>query len=552
MFRLIISIIILSVFSSGVFGQNLTRYSEPRFLPHEEAFQFMSEQNGETLTLTWSIAPGYYLYKDKITINDDPAGLVFSQNHESHYDEYFGSVDIFRLQAKATINLLNLDTSKPITITYQGCAEEGLCYQPVFQDIKIDTSLLPEPASKSFDLSPDSLFGSNSMMLVTLGFFVLGLALAFTPCVLPMLPILAGVVGANQGRGVKRSLALAISYSQGMAITFTGIGIVVALLGAQFSALFQSTFVLVFISMLFVLLALSMFGALTVQAPLWWQNAINTIKVKGGSISGAFFIGATSGLIASPCTTAPLSGALLYIAQSGDVLQGGTALYALAFGMTLPLIAVSVSGAKLLPKPGPWMNFVKGLFGIALLGLGVTFIERTLPLSYSAPLWYGFISLSALIIAWLSRQHLSTRVIGRTSITSALVAVTSLVLFAQSLMQVGHDSVLVKFESFSDHEKVAQLLKTSEQPVLVDFYADWCVACKDYERYTFSHPDVAEALEGYRLVKIDVTKMTEKDRELMQQFDVMGLPTLLHREEEGIKSITGFYYHDAFIEELQK
>ena len=387
--------------------------NDDEFLKVDEAFVFNFYQKNNLLEVSFNIAPEYYLYRHQFKFKGENTQYkpVLLPDGIDHEDEFFGVQKIFTENLSFTVNLENVSSDASIKITYQGCAEKGLCYPPTSKVIKLskfvtdegiaNTSPLATPSSnadqqtnmgevqKSEQHQLSDMLKQDSLLLTLIAFFVGGLLLSFTPCVFPMYPILTGIiVGQGEGLTTKKAFTLSFFYVQGMAITYTLLGVVVAMAGAKFQAVFQHPIVLIGLSVLFIFLALSMFGVFNLALPASWQNKLNNLsnKQKGGSITGVLIMGVISGLVASPCTTAPLTGALLYISQTGDVILGASALYALSLGMGLPLLILGSSGGKLLPKAGAWMNIIKNIFGLLLLAVPVFLLERFIPVVASQAL----------------------------------------------------------------------------------------------------------------------------------------------------------------------
>lgn len=517
------------------------------FLPHEQAFQFDYEQNNDVLTVRWVVAPEYYLYRDKITVKSDAGAVIKTLNAESHTDEFFGETWIYRQYAEVDIKLNQVaaDASE-VTIGYQGCADAGLCYPPMTQTIPLEPFNPPEAPANS-----EATETSELTVWSVLLFVAVGAGLALTPCVLPMYPIISGVVlgGGEVKQPLSRALVLALSYTQGMAVTYTGMGVLVALLGAQFQAYLQHPVVIGFIAVLFIVLALAMFGVFNLQMPQSMMNRLHSVQLKGGRVVSVFLIGALSGLLASPCTTAPLSGVLLYIAQSGDVIQGAVSLYALAVGMAVPLILFVIGGHKLIPKAGAWMNSVKIVFGIALLGVALMFVERLISVTFANYLWIGFAAIATVVIASELRKHLNGIVKHFLTILIYLVGIT----IVASFMATNKEG-LVFNEVESKAELVSILEQHPEELVVFDLYADWCVACKEFERYTFTDDAVKELVAAHDIqtVKIDMTVMNDEKEQLMQNYRVLGLPTiLLFKNGKVVGRITGYEGPTDFIKSLE-
>lgn len=551
--------------------------NEDEFLTPEKAFNFNFDQKNTELNVTFDIADGYYLYKKQFKFNGDniefvaptlPIGI-------DHEDEFFGKQQIYTQQLTFTIPLTLVNQNGTISIRYQGCAEAGLCFPPIIKTIELSTISSAKNASSNTILTAISankkepldtgkiseseqhqladMLAGNNIWLTLVAFFVGGLLLSFTPCVFPMYPILTGIiVGQKKELSTKRAFSLSFFYVQGMAITYTLLGIVVALAGAKFQAMFQHPVVLIALSILFVFLALSMFGVFNLALPSSWQNKLNNLSnsQKGGSYWGVFIMGAISGLVASPCTTAPLTGALLYISQSGDIALGASALYALSLGMGLPLLILGSTSGKLLPKAGNWMNIIKNIFGLLLLVVPVFLLDRFLPTHISATLWLVWILASSY---YFMNINLNTK---RTA-KNYLFAVIIIALTVFSIFKVFSFYPIVNQQSSEQHDMFTQVDNLSElqllikkanadgKTVMVDLYADWCIACKEFEKYTFSDKSVQHALNNTVLVQIDLTDMGNKhNKEFMAHFNVLGLPSILFFDltgQELVKSrITGF------------
>ena len=530
------------------------------FLPVDEAFDFSSDVDGKTVTVSWLIAPNYYLYQHRFSVvpkNALASELNFPEA-ESHHDEFFGESFIYREYVELTFELSEDYSGQQITIQYQGCADAGLCYPPTQKTITLDVSAEADASTANETRSDESLFGigEQSLVVTLLLFFALGIGLAFTPCVFPMYPILSGVVLGNRQRTWRNTLWLSFIYVQGMAITYSLLGLVVALAGMQYQAYFQHPAVLIVLAVLFTAFALSMFGVFTLQLPISWQSRLQQFsgQQKGGSPLGVFIIGAISGLVASPCTTAPLSGALLFIAQSGDIINGAAILYALSLGMGVPLILFGLSGGKLLPKAGAWMTVVKQVFGWLLLAVTLFLIERLLPTHISMWLWvFYFVIAAGALIAAISR------------ITSVKPTVVLLVILS-SLATVGIYWQVNKaqleqqshglFKQVSTLEDIQREITESDKWVMLDLYADWCVACKEFEQYTFSDANVQKHFESMHLIQADVTANNKQDIAILNHYKVLGLPTILFfspkGEEQKMYRVTGFKDAEDFNAHLEK
>ncbi|MDR6983189.1 thiol:disulfide interchange protein DsbD [Rheinheimera pacifica] len=551
------------------------------FLPVEQAFAFDFVQKQNELIVSWTIADGYYLYKDKIKLG----GIAVSFSHPSYpasmqiEDEFFGVSEVYFHQLTLRIPLTDVSDDAVFKIQYMGCAEAGLCYPPVTKELPLialnadeDTAANPGSAANQSTVpvsSQNTLAAklSDGAGLATLaGFFLLGLGLAFTPCVFPMYPILTSIiVGQGKQLSNKRAFTLSFSYVQGMAITYSALGLVVASLGVRFQGYMQHPAVLIVASIIFVLLALAMFGVFNLSLPSSWQEKISRVsnKQQGGSHKGAFTMGALSGLIASPCTTAPLSAALLYVAQSGDLLLGAVTLYILSLGMGLPLLILGSSGGKLLPKAGNWMNAVKATFGFLLLAVPLILLERMLPFSYILAM--GSLLLLSFIIClyrmMFSLQNNSAKavmlILGQLLLSAALYLNLKHWWPAAAPTTVAAQQQQSGFELVSSLEELQQKIAASEgRYTLVDLYADWCIACKEFEHLTFPKAEVQAQMQKMQLIKVDVTRMTRADQALLDNYQVLGLPTLLffspQAEELSSARVTGFMNATDFAAHLKQ
>lgn len=553
-------------------------FAQNQFLPVEQAFQFDFRQTGKQLELTFSIADGYYLYQHRFQF--DPAIPLAEQPQlppgEAHYDEFFGESIIYRDEVTLNLTLANIAESN-FTLGYQGCADAGLCYPPSTKQVPLSavtdstatgvSSVNPQPsvavdfeqvAANSQQFTANSLFSDlteQPLVWVLLIFFVAGIGLAFTPCVLPMYPILSTVImGPNKALKTARAFTLSFAYVQGMAITYSALGIVVALAGLRYQAMLQHPVVLIVLAALFVLLALSMLGFYNLQLPSKWQNYLNEVsqQQRGGAHRSVFVMGVLSGLIASPCTTAPLSGVLLFIAQSGDVAVGASVLYALSLGMGLPLILFGTTGGKLLPKAGAWMNVVKRIFGVVLLAVAVLFVERLLPVAIADWLWVVFISLSALYLIVTSLRDIDSGM--AIVLSGAWLSLATWLLFLW--WPQGSHAELPFQQVNSVAEIEAELAQAeSNQLVMLDLYADWCVACKEFERYTFTDPAVQQALADAVVLQADVTQNNATNNAILQHYQVVGLPTILFFYDGELVAnarVAGFLDAEGFVQHLEE
>jgi thiol:disulfide interchange protein DsbD len=592
----------------SIFSSPASLFSnDNEFLKIDDAFIFDFHQQKNKLKVSFNIADGYYLYRHQFKITSENATIVPVNlpEGEHHEDEFFGVQQIFTGQLDFTIDITQANSDASVTIRYQGCAEKGLCYPPTKKTIdlsKVDlvtestidadnilsalgtdsvdkantkpsssatiTNTTSNDANSSEQHQLADMLKSDSIWLTLAAFFIGGLLLSFTPCVFPMYPILTGIiVGQGDKLSTKRAFALSFAYVQGMAVTYTLLGIVVAIAGAQFQAMFQHPIVLIALSVLFIFLALSMFGIFNLALPSSWQNKLNQLSSnqKGGSYVGVLVMGAISGLVASPCTTAPLTGALLYISQSGDILLGASALYALSLGMGLPLLVLGSSGGKLLPKAGNWMNVIKNVFGLLLLAVPIFLLERFLPVMIIDVLWIALILATAGYFYTVNQDTAKTFGFGLRSIVIFLVFFIGAnkayqLVYPETKVLVSQQTELHGFEHVKNLAEMNQAIAEANaqgKTVMVDLYADWCVACKEFEEYTFFEANVQKALSNTVLLQIDLTDTGSKDSiELMSEFDIFGLPSILFFDLAGNelsqRRVTGFMGADEFSTHVDK
>ncbi|PKI14061.1 protein-disulfide reductase DsbD [Colwellia sp. 12G3] len=571
--------------------------NDDEFLKVDQAFSFNFDQKNNQLEVSFDIAPGYYLYRHQFkfkgkNINFTPVLLPEGIDHE---DEFFGIQKIFTERLTFIINLEQVSSDGTIKVTYQGCAEKGLCYPPTSKTIELSELITAENTVLNSSLSAPSnnediqtsqavvekseqhqlsdMLKQDSLLLTLVAFFVGGLLLSFTPCVFPMYPILTGIiVGQGKQLTTKKAFTLSFFYVQGMAVTYTLLGVVVALAGAKFQAVFQHPIVLIGLSVLFIFLALSMFGVFNLALPASWQNKLNTMsnQQKGGSITGVLMMGVISGLVASPCTTAPLTGALLYISQTGDVVLGASALYALSLGMGLPLLILGSSGGKLLPKAGAWMNIIKNIFGLLLLAVPIFLLERFIPEVASQALWAILILVSASYFYVANQNHAAQN---DQQVKGFWYGLRSLVIFLMLFFGANLAYQLVfpsksmvsdaaQHATFKQVTSLAQLqnevvsANMQGKTVMVDLYADWCIACKEFEKYTFVDAQVQKALANSVWLQIDMTDFDSiENAELVQHYTILGLPSILFFDLQGNEltkqRTTGFMKASEFAAHVQ-
>lgn len=569
--------ILLFCFLLSCFAQANFFNAKSQFLKADDAFQLFSYSKPNELQLEWNIATDYYLYKKEIVIeqNNLPITDVTLPSGETYQDEFFGKTEIYREHLILNIPIIQADSPISFSITYQGCTK-GFCYPPETRKVEwIPTKTSNTVNKEQENLSPKNTALSTSLneqqslaqrlfqsKYATFGFFLLGLGLAFTPCVLPMLPLLSAIViGREQRPNTLKALGLSIMYVQGMALTYTLLGLLVALIGLPFQVALQSPYVLITLSIIFILLSLSMFGLFTLQLPTSLQTKLTLLsqRQESGAFKGVFIMGMIAGLVASPCTSAPLSGALLYVAQSGDLLIGGLSLYFLALGMGVPLILVTVFGNQILPKSGKWLEKVKIIFGFVMLALPIFLLSRLLPDIWESRLW-AMLGISFCL--WAARQCIGKGLKFVFCIFFVILAMSLTIPLkiwgeGQSHTPTKEMTNVNTFQRITNYAELQQALQHNPQSfAMLDLYADWCVACKEFEKYTFSDSQVKKAFSRILLLQVDMTKNSPENTELMTKLGILGLPTIVFFDKQGNEittaRITGFMPPKEFEQWLQQ
>jgi thiol:disulfide interchange protein DsbD len=590
------------------------------FLPPEQAFAFSAKVlDAHTVRLHWAIAPGYHLYRERISVQADAQGVQWSPLQlppgKPEFDANFNkTVAVHRQALDVDLHLTQGSAAAPLTVGWQGCADDGLCYSPDSAQLKVELTGLgaaqdlvtraptetatadsaststTQPATvgviKSSFESTDAIASTlaSGSLLRTLGvFWLAGLLLAFTPCVLPMLPILSSLIAGQTGpvsRG--KGFALSLAYSLGMALVYAGFGVAAGLAGEGLAAALQNPWVLGGFALLLATLALSMFGFYELQMPSAIQSRATawSNSFKGGSLLGVFIMGGVSALVVGPCVAAPLAGALVYISQTHDVLLGGLALFSMALGMSVPLLLLGLSAGSLLPRAGAWMERVKQVFGMLLLGVAIWMLAPVLPVAAYMLLWaIWLLTASALLgLFGSAKPHLTHPPVAARAGAAALAAVAGVLLLGAAsggdsvlqplghlrLAQVGNASPTsapagLKFErvaSVAALESALAQAKRKGQPVMLDFYADWCVACKEFESFTFSDAAVQKRLGAVRLLQADVTANNADDKALLKRFSLFGPPGIVFFDAASaarvVHKVIGYQNAGDFLASLSR
>ncbi|MDD2833555.1 MAG: protein-disulfide reductase DsbD [Methylotenera sp.] len=582
---------------------------EEAFLSPDAAFSLEFNQSAQVMSAHFKIAPGYYLYKERIKFTLSPAQdhEVQLPNGDIKNDPHFGQMEVYHNDITALL-VLKTPPSTPITVqaSYQGCSEKGLCYAPqrktftITPTLNAQTILTPgalapqdtgnataAPTANPTDTATNRASQSDSQAanllqggqwwLIILGFFTAGLLLAFTPCVFPMIPILSSIIiGKNAHHSRLHAFNLSLAYTLGMCLTYTLLGIIAGLSGQMLSSALQTPWALGFGALIFSLLALSMFGFYELKLPSRLENGVMSLshRIKGGRFFSDFLMGILSALIISPCVAAPLAGALLYISKTQDVVLGGVALFSLSLGMGAPLLAIGASAGTLLPKVGSWMNAVRNFFGVLMLGVAVWLITPVIPMSVQLVLWAALLIVPAIFMHALDSLPTDAKpamrfwkgiaimmlVVGLTMLIGALSnAKSPLQPLSGLLIQANQTSQQSKL-NFSLVKNLAdldaQLLAAKGKPVMLDFYADWCVSCKELEQFTFSDPRVQTALKDTVLLKADVTNNTDEDKALMQKFNLFGPPGIIFFDAQSMQEthlkVVGYKNADSFLQTLDQ
>lgn len=584
--RLLFCLFLLTVSWSGQAANPIAEALEKtaaaqEYLEPERAFKLeVIAQDNQVLIADFKVAPGYYLYRQRITFSSPqfPALETEFPKGEIKQDPNFGESEVYHHAFQAIIRLGQGSVpSSTLTLnaSYQGCSEQGLCYSPIRKTFQI---ALPESGTSQPPTETDrvsQVLGSGKLWLVALAFFGFGLLLSFTPCVFPMIPILSGIIvgqGAHHTR--LHAFNLSLAYTLGMAVTYALAGIAAAYSGQLISNALQNPWALGAGAVIFVALALSMFDIYELRLPSALETRVASAsnRIKGGRFAGVFGMGALSSLLVSPCVAAPLAGALLYIGQTHDVLLGGVALFSMALGMGMPLLAIGLSAGAILPRTGAWMTVVRNAFGIVMLGMAIWIVSPVIPVSVYMALWAALLIGLAIFLSALDSlppQVGNARKLGKALGIFALVSGIALLAGALAgsrnpwqplagLVSSGKaETPALPFKPITGLQALEkELANTNDQLVMLDFYADWCVACKEYEHNTFSDPRVRKALSNMSLLQADVTDNTEQNRALLTRFGLFGPPGIIFFDGKGQEinsgKIVGYQDAEQFLVSLNK
>lgn len=553
-------------------------------LAADQAFAFSAEPNGKgQIEASWKIADKYYMYRDKIKARivsgDATLGELQTQAGKMKDDPIFGEVEVYYGQTLATLSLFDVKDQVTVEFEFQGCAEAGVCYPPQTKQISIDAQGFGQASASAAAVDRSQLSESDritdtlqnsSMWVVVLTFLVFGLLLSLTPCVFPMIPILSSIIVGQGGENLstRRAFTMSLVFVLAMALTYTFAGVLAGLFGQNLQVAFQNPWIIGTFAVIFVLLALSMFGFYELQLPSKLQSKITVIsnKQEGGKLTGVAVMGFLSALIVGPCVAPPLAGALIYIGQTGDALLGGLALFAMSMGMGVPLLLLGTSAGKLLPRAGAWMDTVKAVFGVMLLGVAIWMAGRVMPDWVTLSLWATLFIISAVYMGALeatrdkSSWHKLWKGLGLGLLIYGIILVIGVAGGSRDLLQplkvfqgggsgVAAQETKLNFEMIDSLEELNARIGKG-QPVMLDFYADWCASCHEMERYTFSDPSVHAALTGVTLLKADVTANNDDHKALMREMGIVGPPGILFFNAQGQEQrgqrVVGFKKADEF------
>jgi thiol:disulfide interchange protein DsbD len=560
------------------------------FLPPEQAFKPSAElRTGGFVRVTWAIAPGYHLYRDRLVFTAPQVGQPALPDGVRKFDSNFNKeMETYAGQLAADLPV-KADAKAPfvLRVGYQGCADAGLCYPPAEVAFTVDPAapgalkpaaadavIAPPPAHEDDSSLAQRTLQSGSAWRIGLAFLAFGLLLSFTPCVLPMVPILSSIIVGEGNVSRSKGFILALAYSLGMALVYTALGVAAGLAGEGLAGALQKPWVLLTFGALLMVLALSMFDVYQLQLPSSLQSRLSTTsgRMSGGRFAGVFVMGALSALIVGPCVAGPLAGALLYISQTKNVWTGGWALFSMAAGMSVPLLLTGVSAGSLLPRAGAWMNHVKRVFGLLLLAVAIWMVTPVFPVTVAMLLWGAFAVLCAVflrvfepIAAGAGLGRYAGKTLGLVLLTGGLFELVGAASAGQDVLQplahlrgtavAASEGKAQRFERIRTLAELDRVLASSPTPVMLDFYADWCVSCKEMERFTFSEPKVEAQMKQVRLLQVDVTANNDEDRALMKKFGLFGPPGIIlfkQGREVPESRVIGFMKPEQFVQHLSR
>lgn len=540
-------------------------------LPADQAFQFSFRKVANGVHLHWKIAKDYYLYKERLSFQINNTGLkigninfpkgLTKQNAKLKREE------VYSKELNLVLDVQGKGTGV-LSISYQGCKKQGFCYPPIKKNIPLYFNSSANLFNKVKDLTKEQhyteqlLAGTYPLWLILLSFLGLGLLLAFTPCSLPMLPILSGIiVGHHKHRSLKKAFTLSSAYVAGMALTYSFIGMLIALIGHSIQATLETPLMIILMTSIFLFLAFSLFGFYKLQLPHALQNKVSSVshRQKSGTYLGAFLMGALSTLIVAPCISAPLVGILGFIGQTGSILIGSLSLFTLGLGMGIPLLLVGISADRLLPKAGYWMQTIEHLFGFLMLGIAIWMLSRMLSHVITLFLWsLLFIALAIFLVFFMQQKkaNLFAKITGFFALLSGVVIMLQM-FFTISFVKLKPQNVLNPFTKIyneTELNKAFLLAKQQKKWMLIDFYAKWCSACQILQKEVFTQKEILSYLTPYLLLQIDITHNNSFNQNLLQQWHILGLPSILFfdKEQKEVKKarIVGEVSAQQFLKKL--
>ncbi len=572
------------------FATSLFSITQRKVLTPEEAFQVTAKRTGDVVVVSLKLGEHIYVYDDKLKLSlIEPKKVSLDKEVKRPdpvaYEEYQVHQDPLDFMIPISLVKKYVNSGKfKIELEYQGCASSGICYQPMKSDfefdlgaaapVKVEQKLAPQSDLSEQDYIADTL-KNGSVWIVLLSFLGFGILLSFTPCIFPMIPILSSIIVSQSGKkmSTKRAFMLSVVYVLAMSVAYTIAGILAGLFGANISAALQDPWIIGIFSAVFVALAFSMFGFYELQMPSFIQSKLTkkSDEMQGQGVVGVAIMGFLSALIMGPCVAAPLAGALVYIGQSGDALLGGAALFVMSIGMGLPLLAIGTGAGKYMPKPGGWMDAIKAIFGVVMLALAIWTLSRVVPANIIILLWTILIISSAIYMGAL--ESLKEGASGWKKLLKSIAVIIfiyGIMLFIGAmthatnpldpLEKFSSSTTVVSSEMQSIEKKefkvvptlkeLKSIIASSDKTVMVDFYADWCVSCIELENYTFSDPSVKKKMSEFELIKIDVTKNSTNDKEILKEFGLFGPPTIMffqNGQELSKKRVVGFKDKDEFL-----
>lgn len=554
---ILFSLFFIGLILNGVYAkESLFLKDKNDFLQPDEAFQLTVKKNPQSIEASFFIAKDYYLYRNKFKVEFDraPQNQILLPAAEIKTDTHFGKTEIYHDTLNASIPYDANHPPKEISMTYQGCSAKGLCYAPIKKEFKFDTiqsSVSKTISSNSEVDTMQFLLQSKHVGLILLGFFIAGLLLSLTPCVLPMIPILSSIIFASHKRPSHQTrlkdFFLSLSYVGGVSFTYTLLGVFAGLSGNLITTSIQSPMLMGIMGIVFILLALSMFDLYALKLPHFIEHFIATsiLKVEGGKYLNVFIIGTISSLVLSPCIAPPLAGAIIYINQSRDFILGGLALFTLSIGMSMPLLLIGIFSDQWLPKRGHWMVIVKELIGFMLIAMGL-FIMSPLFSENMNQIAYSALLLTLSIYLFFANRRFKYKTMSWVHLAAFVTLIASILLFGLTLQKINvidnenisntskpnHVSVLPFKQIQSLDDLSRELNQRDNKMIMLDFYADWCVSCKEYEKLTFSHPRVKEYLSEYSLLQVDVTQNNAEHKALLKHFNLYGPPAILFFDKQ--------------------